>query len=64
METPLPQVQNNPTTITTRSQQTYDWYPTTVLQYSQQYDNKSTTFTTCLQSFSHNKSTTDSQQVD
>ena len=36
METPLRHVRNNPTTITTRSQQTYDWYPPKELQYSQQ----------------------------
>ena len=36
METPLRHVQNNPTTITTRSQQTYDWYASNELQYSQQ----------------------------
>ena len=36
LETPLRQVQNNPTSITTRSRQTYHWYPTKVPQYSQQ----------------------------
>ena len=35
-ETPSCQEHSNPTTITTRSQQTYDWYQTKELQCSQQ----------------------------
>ena len=44
METPLRQVHNNPLTITTRSQQLYDQYPTKDLQYSQYCDNLTATW--------------------